>query len=42
MGKGDTIWIYASAEKRYDWLGFIDAIGSAVIRGAEVRRKWDE
>lgn len=42
VGKGDVISIHASAEKRQDWAGYIAAITSAVWRGAEVRRKWDE
>lgn len=42
LGRGDVIWIYASAERRHNWGGHIAAIADAIWKGAEVRRVWDE
>lgn len=41
MGKGDVIWIHADAGNHYNWGAFVSAIGTALVRGVEIRRKWD-
>jgi len=40
MGEGDVIWLHANVETRKDWSRYVDAIGAAISRGAEVRRRW--
>lgn len=37
MGKGDTVWLAEDVETRRDWGRFLDALSSAITRGAEVR-----
>jgi hypothetical protein len=37
LGAGHTVWVYEGAEKRADWARYADAIGAAVLRGADVR-----
>lgn len=39
MGAGDTLWIGPDATQRKDWARYVDAIGVAITRGAEVRRE---
>ncbi|MQS39594.1 hypothetical protein FFZ77_29635 [Streptomyces katsurahamanus] len=40
MSTGDTVWVHANADQRRDWARYVDAIATAVSRGAEVRRRW--
>jgi hypothetical protein len=40
LGAGDVIWLHRNVEARKDWARYADAIGVAVTRGAEVRRRW--
>jgi hypothetical protein len=37
LGSGDTIWIRSGANEREDWANYLNAITSAVGRGAEAR-----
>lgn len=37
LGAGDTVWITPEAVQRKDWARYLDAIASAVSRGADVR-----
>ena len=37
LAVGDAIELKSGAEKRKDWPRFVDAIGIAITRGADVR-----
>ncbi|QPB09570.1 hypothetical protein CPT_Sycamore_030 [Streptomyces phage Sycamore] len=37
MGTGDTVWLSPGVDGRNDWGRYLDALSSAVTRGAEVR-----
>lgn len=37
MGAGDVVWLAEGVEERKDWGRYLDALASAVTRGAEVR-----
>ena len=37
VSEGDTVWLYPGVEQRKDWGRYLDALASAVTRGADVR-----
>lgn len=34
---GSTVWLRPDAKQRKDWPRYVDALGSAISRGADVR-----
>ena len=37
LGAGDTVWLREGVTGRRDWSRYVDALVSALTRGAEVR-----